>query len=61
LLSVKPTLFPSRLQLPISLGLDLLLTPRQHVLRRDIAGGAVQANVVVMLNVPFHQTPRIFQ
>jgi hypothetical protein len=40
---------------------DLLLTPRQHVLRCDVAGGAVQADVVVMLHVPLGQTPRIVQ
>jgi hypothetical protein len=41
--------------------MDLLLTPRQHVLRRDVAGGTVQADVVVMLHVALDQTPRIFQ
>ena len=31
--------------------MDLLLPPRQHVLRRDVANGAVQTNIVVMLDV----------
>ena len=62
--SLAPTnlpLFPDRLQLPISLCVDLLLPPRQHVLRRDAADGAVQADGVVMLDVTLHQTPCIFQ
>ena len=35
-------------------GTDLLLTPGEHVLRRDVAGCAVQADVVVMLDVALH-------
>ena len=54
-------LFLRRLQLPIPLGLNLLLTPRQHFVRRDVADGAVRADGVVMLDVTLHQTPRIFQ
>src|ERR1017187_3258911 len=38
-------LFPRRLQFPIPVGLNLLLMPGEHVLRRDIADGAVQADV----------------
>src|ERR1035441_7244814 len=38
-----------------------LLTPSQHVLWRDVADGAVQANVVVILHVTLHQTPRILE
>src|SRR5262245_22409716 len=62
--SLLPTnlpLFSRLLQLPIPLGMDLLLTPGEHVLRRDVANRAVQAGVVVMLDVAFHQTPRIVQ
>jgi hypothetical protein len=33
--------------------------PVEHVLRRDVADGAVQTNVVVMLYVTLNQTPRI--
>src|SRR5438309_9264418 len=54
-------LFPCRFQLPIPLGLNLLLMPGEHVLRRDVADGAVQANVVVMVYVTLNQTPRIFR
>jgi hypothetical protein len=54
-------LFPRRLQLPIPVGLNLLLMPGEHVLWRDVTDGAVQANVVVMLYVTLHQTPRIFE
>jgi len=35
--------------------------PGEHVLRRDVAVGAVQTNVVVMLGVTLNQTPCIFQ
>src|SRR5439155_25067518 len=55
------TLFSCYLQLPIPLGVDLLLTPGEHVLRRDVANRAVQADVVVMSDVALHQPPRIFQ
>jgi hypothetical protein len=40
---------PRRFQFPIPLGLNLLLMPGEHVLRRDVADRAVQADVVVML------------
>src|ERR1019366_4504478 len=49
------------LQLPIALGLNLLLLPAEHVPRRDVADRAVQTDVVVMLYVTLNQTPRIFQ
>ena len=42
-------LLPCRFQLPIPLGLNLLLIPGEHVLRRDVADGAVQTDVVVMI------------
>jgi hypothetical protein len=48
LLATNLRLLPRRLQLSISLCLDLLLPPRQHVLRGDVADGAIQANVVVV-------------
>src|SRR5262249_37335494 len=54
-------LFPRRVQLPIPLGLNLLLMPGEHVLWRDVADSAVQTHVVVMLYVTLHQTPRIFE
>jgi hypothetical protein len=52
-------LFPRCLQLPIPVGLNLLLMPGEHVLWRDVADGAVQT--VVMLYVTLNQTPRIFE
>jgi hypothetical protein len=47
-------------QLAVAFRVDFLLTPRQHVFRRDVAGGTVQADVVVMLHVDLDQTPRGF-
>ena len=40
---------------------DLPLTPGEHVFRGDVANRAVQADVVVMLDVALHHTPRIVQ
>src|SRR5947209_16432700 len=40
---------------------DLLLTAGEHVLRRDIANGTVQADIVVVFHVALHQPPRILQ
>ena len=34
---------------PISFGLNLLRMPGEHALRRDVADGAVQTDVVVMI------------
>ena len=42
LLAAILPLFPRRVQLPIPLGLNLLLMPGEHVLWRDVADGAVQ-------------------
>ena len=50
-LAAIPPLFLSRVQLPIPLGLNLLLMPGEHVLWSDVADGTVQANVVVMLHI----------
>jgi len=61
LLAATLTLLSGGFQLAVALRVDLLLTPRQHVLRRDVAGGTVQALVVVTLYVALDQTPRIFQ
>ena len=66
--SVSPRLLPTNLsllsrllQLPIPLSMDLVLTPGEPVLRRDVADGTVQTDVVVMLDVARHQSPCIFQ
>jgi hypothetical protein len=40
------------LQLPVALSMDLRMSAREHVLRRDVANCTVQADVVVMLDVP---------
>jgi hypothetical protein len=61
LLAAILPLLPRRLQLPIPLDLNLLLMPGEHVLRRDVADGAVQTDVVVMVYVTLNQTPCIFQ
>ncbi len=61
LLPTNLTLFSRLLQLPIPLGVDLRLTPGEHVLRCDVANRAVQADVIVMLDVALHQTPCIVQ
>jgi hypothetical protein len=59
LLPANLPLFSRHLQLPFPLGMDLPLAPGEHVLRGDVANRAVQAKVVVMLDVALHQTPRI--
>jgi hypothetical protein len=38
-------------QLAVAFRVNLLPAPRQHVLRRDVAEGTVQADVVVMVRV----------
>src|SRR5215813_5240340 len=54
-------LLPRLLQLPVALRMDLLLTAGEHVLRRDVTRGVVQADVVVVVHVSAYQTPRILQ
>ena len=61
LLAVVFAHLPGRLQLPVTLLVDLPLPPRQHVLGRDVAGGAVQTDVVVVVNVNLHQSARIIE
>ena len=50
-LSADLPLLPRLVQLPISLSMDLLLTAGEQVLRRDVANGTVQADIVVMFRV----------
>ncbi len=60
LLPTNLPLFSRRLQLAIPLGMNLLLTAGEHVVRRDVADGAVQADVVVILDVsPLPDTARL--
>jgi hypothetical protein len=40
------------LQLPVALSMDLRMSAPEYVLRRDVANCTVQADVVVMLDVP---------
>jgi hypothetical protein len=59
LVSATLPLLPGRFQLAVAFRVNLLLAPRQHVLRRDLAGGAVQSDVIVMVHVTLDQTPCI--
>src|SRR5579864_3358646 len=61
LLPTDLPMFPGGLQLPVPFRVDLLLPPRQHVLRRDIARRAVQSDVVVVVHVSAYQTPGIIE
>src|SRR5450759_1095198 len=56
LLPTDLPLASGRSQLPVALSVDLLLAAGEHVLRRDVADGTVQADVVVMPDVRLHQT-----
>jgi hypothetical protein len=51
LLAVILSRFPGRLQLPVALRVDLLLTPSQQVLRTDASRGAVQTDIVGIVDV----------
>jgi len=46
LLAVTLALLCGGFQLAVAFRVDFLLTPRQHILRRDVADGTVQADVV---------------
>ena len=47
LLAVILALLSGGFQLAVAFRVDFLLTPRQHILRRDVADGTVQADVVL--------------
>ena len=51
---------PRFLQLAIACGVDLRLSAGEHIVRRHIADGAVQAYGVVVIHVGLDQTFRIF-
>jgi hypothetical protein len=55
LLAADLPLLPRLLQLTVALRLDLLLTAGEYILRRDVANGSVQADIVVMSHVALHQ------
>ena len=42
-------MLPRRFQLPVALRVDLLLTAGEHVLRRDVADGTVQADKTMLV------------
>jgi hypothetical protein len=48
--------FSRRFQFPMPVDLNLLMASRQHILRRDIADGTVQADVVVGF---LHRLPHV--
>ena len=54
-------LFPRRFQLPVPFGVNLMLATGEHILRRDIADGTVQAGLIVMLDVALREASRIIQ
>ena len=54
-------LFLRRVQLPIPLGLNLLLMPGEHVLRRHVTDRAVQPEIVVSVHILLNQAFCIFQ
>jgi hypothetical protein len=51
LLAANPPLLPSRCQLPVAFGVNVFLPSGEHIPRRDVADGTVQADVVVMFDV----------
>ena len=61
LLATNLPLFTHHLQLLVALRVDLFLAPRQHILRRDVANRAVQADVVVVVHISVYQTPCIIE
>src|SRR4051794_18776587 len=61
MLATALPLLSSRFQLAVAFGVDLLLPPRQYILRCDVAGGAVQTNVIVAVHVAFDQMAPLFQ
>jgi hypothetical protein len=56
---VTMALLSGGFQLAVALSVDLHLSPRKHIVGRHVAGGTVQADVVVMLDVSLHQAQRI--
>src|SRR5207247_3902456 len=61
LMAANLPLLPRRIQLPVALHVYVLLPPRQHVLRSDVADGTVQADVVVGVHASAYQTPCIIE
>jgi len=60
-LATNLALLPGHCQLPVPFRVNLLLTPSQHVLWRDVTDRGIQTDVVVMLDVAPHQTLCVVQ
>ena len=60
-LSSQLALLASLLQLAVALDMDLCLSPREHILWRYIADGAMQPNIVVAVHILLDQAFCIFQ
>ena len=60
LLPAKLSLTTCLLQLSIPCSMDLDLSTGEHIVRRDIADGTMQAHGVVVIHVVLNQTQRIF-
>lgn len=56
-MATQLALLPCGLQFAIAPGMNLDLTPGQHVLRRDEADGAVQSHRVVVIHVTLNEPP----
>jgi hypothetical protein len=54
-------LLASRLQLAVTLGVDVRLSPCEHIVWRYIADGAVQPDRVVAVHILLDQAFCIFQ
>lgn len=54
-------LLASLLQLAVALGVDLRLSPREHVVWPYIADGAVQPHIVVTVHIMLDEAFCIFQ
>ncbi|MFY9532275.1 MAG: hypothetical protein WBC04_19495 [Candidatus Acidiferrales bacterium] len=60
LLPAELSLTPCLLQLAIACGMDLGLSPGEHIVRRHIADGAVKTYSIVVIHVGLNQASRIF-
>jgi hypothetical protein len=59
MLAAALTLLSGRFQLAVAFDVDPLLPTSQHILQCDVAGGAVQTDVIVVIYVACDQTPCI--
>lgn len=61
LLPLQLALLASTLQFAVALGVDLRLSPREHIVWRYIANRAVQPHVVIAVYILLDQAFCIFQ